>query len=102
MKENKEINLFDGSLENIFRAIPDYDLLISFKDKENWDTQIKFRNFVKKLSGFENTDFGIEIAKYGLSVHEKIRDTDDLSEKLKMIEDLIKYIELNYDLSKDI
>lgn len=94
----KKIKTYDGMLEDITRSIPDAELLMAFKEEENQQTRRDLQKLVRKMPCLDDMDFAEELYMLIKEKKEEIWNTDNIKEKISILDNLIEYIKNNYPL----
>ena len=98
MKKEKTLKMCDGMLEDMLRSIPDGELLKAFREEENLDLKFEWQDLVRAMPCLDYMDFAEELYILIKEKKEEIWNAENIKDKIRILDNLIKYIENNYPL----
>lgn len=108
-RQNKERVMFVGTLENIFRSIPDYDILMEFKKEEFRNVKKELQAVIRRLPDLENPGEIEEVTERG-KVLAELADAKRVQivelgaghgeKKINILNDFLEEVKKDFDLDE--
>lgn len=98
MKKDFKKLMYNGKLEDMIASISDHDLLMLFREKENFITRNNLLSLSKLISKLEDTQDAQDVYENINNLKESLSDMDK-SLKINAVESFINSLNTEYNLN---